>query len=413
MSTANTSSRAGRDRRRFEILWYMQSFLYGFILLYPVYAIWMLDDGLTPAELSTLFILWAGSAMVFEVPSGILADRFSRAALLAFSYVLKAAGFAVWWASSGITGYAAGFLLWALSGALLSGARESLLFDTLRQSDAEDRFETVYGRSESMYLVGLLGALTLGGALAESGRDGIYLLSIIVPLTAALLCAFGLREPREQRATEPTETPFLPTLREGVAISLASRLTLLTLATFALLNLVPEALDEYEAPLLDQLPGLTPAMIGLLLSVLTLAQIGGNLLADRLSSGGLRRVLSLYGVTGLVLIPIDYAPVWLVITLLALLCGLHGLASVLLQGALQRGIADSARSTVTSLASFAQSAMALPFYGAFGWYATGHGFVAAFTMTGLCTVVVAALIGLAVMRTDQQHPTGHSEGPEP
>lgn len=91
---------------------------------------------------------------------------------------------------------------------------------------------------------------------------------------------------------------------------------------------------------------------------------------------------------------------------------------MLLQGALQPGIADSARSTATSFANSAQSALAPPFHAAFGWYATGHGFAAAFTMTGLGTVLVAILIFPGAANREPRDTTakdtrGQREGPDP
>ncbi|MBM4202643.1 MAG: hypothetical protein FJ194_00640 [Gammaproteobacteria bacterium] len=71
---------------------------------------------------------------------------------------------------------------------------------------------------------------------------------------------------------------------------------------------------------------------------------------------------------------------------------LHGMGTVILQGALQRSITGEARSTVTSLASFTQNLAALPFYGLFSWYATSHGFTSALTMTNVFTVIAALLL---------------------
>ncbi len=59
------------------------------VLIFPVYAIMMGTNGISPFELSMLFIVWSGSALVFEVPSGVLADRYSRKTLLVISGAVK------------------------------------------------------------------------------------------------------------------------------------------------------------------------------------------------------------------------------------------------------------------------------------------------------------------------------------
>lgn len=45
---------------------------------YPLYALLFLDTGLSPAEVSLLFAVWSVTALVTEVPAGVLADRWSR-----------------------------------------------------------------------------------------------------------------------------------------------------------------------------------------------------------------------------------------------------------------------------------------------------------------------------------------------
>ena len=45
---------------------------------YPLYALLFLDTGLSEAQISVLFALWSITAFVAEVPTGALADRWSR-----------------------------------------------------------------------------------------------------------------------------------------------------------------------------------------------------------------------------------------------------------------------------------------------------------------------------------------------
>ncbi|MBM4202642.1 MAG: hypothetical protein FJ194_00635 [Gammaproteobacteria bacterium] len=111
-----------------------------------------------------------------------------------------------------------------------------------------------------------------------------------------------MHEPRKSSAVISVRTPFIDTLRQGVNTALASRLILLIIATFAALHLVPEALDEYFAPLLNELPNLTLSTIGLVLAAFTTAIIAGSLLADRFAAGGLRTVLAIYALAGCVLL---------------------------------------------------------------------------------------------------------------
>ena len=62
----------------FLIRLYAFSFLDELMLIYPFYAVMFVDYGMSGLEVSILFATWSGTCVVLEVPSGALADRFSR-----------------------------------------------------------------------------------------------------------------------------------------------------------------------------------------------------------------------------------------------------------------------------------------------------------------------------------------------
>ena len=48
------------------------------ILIYPLYAVMFVDHGVSPSQLALLFAVWSAVGLALEVPSGVLADHFSR-----------------------------------------------------------------------------------------------------------------------------------------------------------------------------------------------------------------------------------------------------------------------------------------------------------------------------------------------
>ncbi len=92
-----------------------------FITLYAVYALLFRNNGLTSAAISSLFIIWSLTAFAAEVPSGAWADTVSRRGLLVRSSLLNALGFSLWIVAPTYGAFTAGFVLWGLSEALMSG----------------------------------------------------------------------------------------------------------------------------------------------------------------------------------------------------------------------------------------------------------------------------------------------------
>ena len=137
--------------------------------LYALYALMFADNGLSDAQISALFLIWSLVGVIAEVPTGAIADRFSRRTALAMGGVLQGAGYALWMAFPGFNGGAAGFVLWGLGGALTSGSLEALLYDGLKAVGA------------TRYYSRLLGRITAAGLLAQ----------IPVALVATLLFQLG------------------------------------------------------------------------------------------------------------------------------------------------------------------------------------------------------------------------------
>lgn len=123
------------------------------------------DAGLSDAEISALFAIWSLVGLVLEVPSGALADRFSRRGALVAAGLLQAAGYTVWVIWGEFAGFALGFVLWGIGGALASGGQEALLYDGLIAAGAREHYAAVQGPVTAAELVAQLPAAVLGAVI--------------------------------------------------------------------------------------------------------------------------------------------------------------------------------------------------------------------------------------------------------
>ncbi|WP_438872803.1 hypothetical protein [Paractinoplanes ferrugineus] len=78
---------------------------------------------MSTGEISTLFAIWSVVSFAFEVPSGALADAWSRRGLYAIGELLTAAGYALWLSWPAFPGFALGFVLCGLGGDAARDAR--------------------------------------------------------------------------------------------------------------------------------------------------------------------------------------------------------------------------------------------------------------------------------------------------
>ncbi|MDD6792869.1 MAG: MFS transporter [Thermobifida fusca] len=148
---------------------YAYAFFQDLIPLYPVYALLFADTGATDGQISALFALWTLVAFTFEVPSGLLADRWARRPLVAAAPLLAGAAFALWTLFPSFPVFAAGFVLWGAGGALGSGAFQALVYDTLAAAGRTSDYPRLIGRSRALATGAVLASGLLTGPLLLIG----------------------------------------------------------------------------------------------------------------------------------------------------------------------------------------------------------------------------------------------------
>ena len=82
------------------------------IPIYPLYALFFADTGMSAGQISSLLAIWSAVSLVAEVPAGAVADRVDRRLLIAAAELVRSVGFAVWALWPGYPGFAMGFVLW-------------------------------------------------------------------------------------------------------------------------------------------------------------------------------------------------------------------------------------------------------------------------------------------------------------
>lgn len=334
--------------------------------LYPLYALLFADTGLGDAEISALLALWAAVGLVAEVPSGALADRFSRRSALVAGGVLQSVGYLLWIALPGFPAFAGGFVLWGLGGALVSGAFEALLYDGLAAVDADEHYPRVLARVRSAGLFAQLPSAVAATVLFSlGGYDLVGWVSIGTCLAAAALACRMPEPPRGDGPDggAPDGDGYLTTLRAGLAEAAARPVVRAGVLAAAVLTSL-DGLEEYF-PLLAQDWGVPTtvvplATLGIPLAGAVGAALGGP--ANSLRPAGLAALFGLavltLGLAGLVRHPAGLAGV-------ALFYGLYQMVLVVADTRLQERIDGCARATVTSVAGMGSELAAFALFA--GW----------------------------------------------
>lgn len=329
------------------------------VALYPLYALLFADTGLSDAEISLLFAIWSVVGILAEVPTGALADRFSRRACLVASGVLQATGFALWTAAPGFAAFAAGFVLWGLGGVLASGAQEALLYDGLVAAGAQRHYAAVNGRISAAELAAQLPAAGLATLLFPLGGYVLVGWVSVATCLAAALVASTIPE-ASRTADDEDEPGYLATLRDGLRIA-ASRPGVPGAVAAAALVTSIDGVEEYF-PLIVAGWGVPVALVPVADLPIVLGGMAGAALAGRaagLRAGRLAALLAasmlVFTGAGLVGRPIGIVGV-------VLFYGGYRAVLAVTDARMQDRIDSSSRATVTSVAGMGADVATIGLY---------------------------------------------------
>jgi MFS family permease len=201
-TTPATSTRPESHLLRRRLLpLYAATFLQNLALWVPIEKLFMTTIGFNPASIGVMAAVYAVVVPMLEVPSGVLADRWSRRGVLILASIAAILSVLIGGLSQSVAVYmvSAGFL--GVFFALQSGTLESVVYDTvLEETGGSDGFEKTIGRIRLVESVALVASALAGGAIAA-----VAPLRVTYFLTAPLLAGAGaalllFREPRLHKA---------------------------------------------------------------------------------------------------------------------------------------------------------------------------------------------------------------------
>lgn len=156
--------------------------------------IYLAMRGFSLIELGMLESSFHITSFLMEIPTGAVADLWSRKASRILGRVFYLSSLFILFLATGFAFQLLGFVLCAIGYNLESGAGEALLYDSLDMKTRESRYMKILGIKEFIIQASSILALLVGGFLATRGYDLVFALSITVVILS-LLTAFSFREP--------------------------------------------------------------------------------------------------------------------------------------------------------------------------------------------------------------------------
>jgi MFS family permease len=380
-------------------------------IIWGVNTLFLLDAGLDIFQVFVANASYTAGMVLFEIPTGVVADTSGRRRSFLWSTVVLFAGtigyLAAAVADAGLVAFVAASLVLGLGFSFYSGAVEAWVVDALAATGYEGQLDPVFARGAMVS-----GSAEIAGALV-GGLLGTIDLAVPFVVRAALLAGVfvvGLRRMHDigfvARANRPSAMPAEArrVLRASITHGWRNRpVRLLMAVSLVQGTFLMWAFYAWQPYFLDLLGNDSVWVGGIIAALVAAAAIGGNGLVDVLSRFcGKRTTLLLWSSAVLGAASVGVGAVdsfWWAVPLFLVAMGATGVAAPVQQAYLHAVVPAEERATVISSVSLVDSAGGIGGSLGLGYLARAQSVAAGYVTGGLlCLLAVPPLAALRALR---------------
>lgn len=363
--------------------------------IWGINTLFLLDAGLSNLEAFAANAFFTAGMVIFEVPTGVVADTWGRRTSYLLGTVTLAAStflyYLMWHTQAPFWQWAVVSMLLGLGFTFFSGAVEAWLVDALNFAKYTGGLEAVMGRGQMVAGAAMLGGSVAGGVIAQVTDLGVPFLIRVGVLLAMFLLAFKLMKDigfipdRQASPLKAVRHTFMTSLEHGlknppVRWVMLSAPFLSGVGFYAFYAMQPYLLELYGDPKAYSVAGLAAAIVAG-------SQIVGGYAAPKVRALFTKRTTALIlgaSASAVVLILLWLTSVFWLALLLLVIWGIIFAADLPIRQAYINGMIPSKqRATVLSFDSLMGSTGGVVFQPALGKAADVYGYATSFAFGGI------------------------------
>ena len=332
---------------------YISNFLTGLVFWYGIEKLFMQSIGIDAIGIVVTSALITTFLVIFDIPFGILADKWSRKGVLVISAVALAISSYVLGSSKGLEMYIVGSLFYGLYIVCASGTYDAIMYDTLHEEGKSTFYSKFNGRAYGLFLAGAgVGNIASGFLSHYYSYSTAYYLTII-SCVLNIVVMLSIREPTFHKTLHKERILH----QIGIAALSISKIKLLRTMTIILSMLSVVELFKLDFGQLYMLRYLTsPETIGILWAIYAFAMTLGSLIAHRFRTR--LNILIVFTSVPYILMAFIDSPVSIVLFMLQAVAAAALINQI--QTRIQENTQSSVRASVMSLISTLGRIIAIP-----------------------------------------------------
>lgn len=362
---------------------YVSNFLVGLVFWYSIEKLFMHSIHIDNFGIALCAITFVVVSLIFNIPTGILADKWSRKYTLILATIALAVGSIILGYSHSLSTYLIGTAIYALFVTLSSGTYQAVTYDSLAETNHQHLYTKHQGRSYGMFLAGVGISSAMGGYMAHAfGYRSTYFITLI-SCVVNLGILLTMHEPKFHKEIE--DTKLRSHIKRTISIITAERFLLYLCLLFVSTSLLLSTQNEYAGLYFIAL-GFGAIGNGWANAGKWIAGSAGQFLAQKI--GAHTKILIPAFFLAFLAFTIYRSPFGLIFFYLATF--IQAIVSTNIENTIQDNTPSSIRATMLSVVGFVGSAVLIPVSLVFGTIARNNVFDAYLfvAMLGILALII-------------------------
>lgn len=262
-----------------RIILYIYEFLSIFILFYAVDTLFYLERGIEASGYLFFVVISYGVQLLFEIPSGILADKYSKKKILIMSQIFFLISTIIFIFAQNYIVFVIATIIAALQKCFSTGIVNSYLYESLEN---KNKFNKCLFIKNTIYYSAYMLAMPIGGFIAEKyGIITTYYITL-VPAILGLIALFFLHENKNKIIEKNNNiTSKLEILKNGLHEIKKNSFIKTIIFTNAILLAVVKLIEESHPDYSTQI-GISEFQIGIYTAFILVFCIIGSYLGSKI-----------------------------------------------------------------------------------------------------------------------------------
>jgi MFS family permease len=332
--------------RRNRILIYIYTFLVTFLLFRACDTLYYLEKGVSSSGYIVFIVIIYLVSLIIEVPSGIIADKYSKKKLLITNNIILLLAIILFIIADNYITLVLGIISMAFQTSLTTGIGNTIIYNSLEN---KNNFSKCLFYKNTCYNLSYMIAMILGGYIGQKSLVNMYYISLI-PIILNFIVLFMLKETKNIN-NEKSNSKII--LKDAITTIKSNKTIMNIFLTVAFIYPVLTILAESHPDFAKSI-GINAFIIGVYTSGMLLVSIFGDYLSSKSKNKNklMKLVSFLVGIDLLLIGLLNNKFSIIFIILAQFLCALYNNSML---SVLHSNISSNSRVTVESLLSVFQS----------------------------------------------------------